>query len=83
MPINVMQESYDRVKSSPPLTHRRKRPRLSNSSLVIPDPDQENKELALDIPVTNPNPPLPNKRPYVMFSGVENSAEEQRVSNFL
>ncbi|RZF32831.1 hypothetical protein LSTR_LSTR011477 [Laodelphax striatellus] len=77
VPINLVQESYDRVKSSPPLNNRRKRIRLSNTA-AIPDADQENKEVPVNVPVTNPNPPQEAARPFVMFSGVDDVVEEQK-----
>lgn len=78
IPINVTQESYDRIRNNP-IPVKRKRPRPSVSSL--PDfIDQENNDLSkADIIITNINPPPIEYRPCVMLSGFGLGKEEQRV----
>ena len=75
VPITVMQDSYERIKSNPPIGHRRKRPRLGPANYCPPtncyyyDPEQENDEVVMEgVEVTNPNPPPPEKRPRVLFT---------------
>jgi len=77
-PINVTQESYDKVRNNP-VSVKRKRPRPS----ALPDfIDQENNDLSMaDIIVTNINPPPIEYRPCVMLSGFGLGKEEQRVYN--
>ncbi|XP_039297213.1 PAX-interacting protein 1 isoform X2 [Nilaparvata lugens] len=80
IPINVMQESYDRVKSSPPLNNRRKRIKFSNTSSTADAENQENKE----VNVTNANvsdvkdDQMDVVQPCIMFSGVEDVGVEQK-----
>lgn len=74
MPINVTQESYDRVRNNH-VPVKRKRPR-PNANF----PDQENNDLSTaDIIITNINPPPIEYRPCVMLSGFGLGKEEQRV----
>lgn len=74
IPINVTQESYDRVRNNP-VPVKRKRPR-PNANF----PDQENNDLSTaDIIITNINPPPIEYRPCVMLSGFGLGKEEQRV----
>ncbi|XP_022171154.1 PAX-interacting protein 1 isoform X2 [Myzus persicae] len=74
MPINVTQESYDRVRNNH-VPAKRKRPR-PNANL----PDQENNDLSTaDIIITNINPPPIEYRPCVMLSGFGLGKEEQRM----
>lgn len=74
MPINVTQESYDRVRNNH-VPGKRKRPR-PNANLQ----EQENSDLSTaDIIITNINPPPIEYRPCVMLSGFGLGKEEQRV----
>jgi len=74
MPINVTQESYDRIRNNHVPT-KRKRPRQNTNF-----PDQENNDLSTaDIIITNINPPPIEYRPCVMLSGFGLGKEEQRV----
>ncbi|KAF0746081.1 PAX-interacting protein 1-like isoform X1, partial [Aphis craccivora] len=74
IPINVTQESYDRVRNNP-VPVKRKRPR-PNANF----PDQENNDLSTaDIIITNINPPPIEYRPCVMLSGFGLGKEEQRM----
>jgi len=74
MPINVTQESYDRVRNNH-VPVKRKRPR-PNANF----PDQENNDLSTDdIIITNIDPPPIEYRPCVMLSGFGLGKEEQRV----
>lgn len=74
MPINVTQESYDRVRNNH-VPVKRKRPR-PNANF----PDQENNDLSTaDIIITNINPPPIEYRPCVMLSGFGLGKEEQRM----
>lgn len=74
MPINVTQESYDRVRNNH-VPVKRKRPRPNTNY-----PDQENNDLSTaDIIITNINPPPIEYRPCVMLSGFGLGKEEQRV----
>lgn len=70
MPINVTQESYDKVKQvgqGPNAMRKNKKPRLEGP-LLNKDPHL----LGLDEPivVSNPDPPPPDKQPRILFSGV-------------
>lgn len=77
MPINITQESYDRVRNNP-VPIKRKRPRPSLQDFI----DQENNDLSTaDIIITNINPPPIEYRPCVMLSGFGLAKEEQRVCN--
>ncbi|KAL4142876.1 hypothetical protein QTP88_005269 [Uroleucon formosanum] len=74
MPINVTQESYDRVRNNH-VPVKRKRPRPNDNF-----PDQENNDLSTaDIIITNINPPPIEYRPCVMLSGFGLGKEEQRM----
>jgi PAX-interacting protein 1 len=78
MPINITQESYDRIKTTPPLQRRAKRPRLDKSATSAGDSDQEN--MLENVEVTNPHPPSDDKRPVVLFSHVIKQSELAKVS---
>lgn len=68
--------------NSSPLVNRRKRSRPSTSGIM--DVDQENVDASLnDVQVINPNPPPPESRPVVLFSGFANPVAEQRVSEII
>jgi PAX-interacting protein 1 len=73
MPINVTQESYDKVKSIPPHQRRVKRPRVEKSLASGGDSDQENT--LENVEVTNLDPPSGDKRPVVLFSHVTKQSE--------
>lgn len=71
MPINVTQESYDKVKQvgqGPNALRKYKKPRL-DVPLAIKDPHL----LGLDEPIVvcNPDPPPPDKQPRILFSGID------------
>lgn len=75
IPINVTQESYDRIRNNP-VHVKRKRPRPNLPDFI----DQENTDLSTaDIIITNINPPSIEYRPCVMLSGFGLAKEEQRV----
>lgn len=76
-PINVTQESYDRVRNNPVTTKRK----LLKPKTSLPDfIDQENNDLNTDdIIITNINPPPIEFRPCVLLSGFGLGKEEQRV----
>jgi len=78
MPINVTQESYDKVKSIPPHQRRVKRPRVEKSLASGGDSDQENT--LENVEVTNLDPPSGDKRPVVLFSHVTKQSELAKVS---
>lgn len=70
MPINITQESYDKVKQvgqGPNSIRKYKKPRL-DGPLLNKDPHL----LGLDEPVvvSNPDPPPPDKQPRILFSGI-------------
>lgn len=70
MPINITQESYDKVKQvgqGPNSIRKYKKPRL-DGPLLNKDPHL----LGLDEPivVSNPDPPPPDKQPKILFSGI-------------
>lgn len=70
MPINITQESYDKVKQvgqGPNAMRKNKKPRL-DGPLLNKDPHL----LGLDEPiaVSNPDPPPPDKQPRILFSGI-------------
>lgn len=70
MPINITQESYDKVKQvgqGPNSMRKYKKPRL-DGSMLSKDPHL----LGLDEPivVSNPDPPPPEKQPRILFSGI-------------
>ena len=81
MPINVTQESYDKVKSIPPPQRRVKRPRLDKSVASGGDSDQEN--MLENVEVTNLDPPSGDKRPMVLFSHVMKQSELAKVSSLM
>jgi PAX-interacting protein 1 len=81
MPINITQESYDKIKSTPPPQRRAKRPRLDKSATSAGDSDQEN--MLENVEVTNLDPPSNDKRPMVLFSYVIKQSELAKVSCFL
>ena len=70
MPINITQESYDKVKQvgQGPNARKYKKPRL-DVPFVIKEPHL----LGLDEPivVSNPDPPPPDKQPRILFSGID------------
>lgn len=74
MPINITQESYDKVKASPPAQRRVKRQRLEQENIG------SNEEQVEDVPVTNPHPPVPEKRPRFLLSNVSNPIEVAKVN---
>jgi hypothetical protein len=78
MPINITQESYDKIKTIPPAQRRVKRPRLDKSATSAGDSDQEN--MLENVEVTNLDPPSEDKRPMVLFSHVTNQPELAKVS---
>jgi hypothetical protein len=78
MPINITQESYDKIKTIPPAQRRAKRPRLDKSATSAGDSDQEN--MLENVEVTNPDPPSDDKKPMVLFSHVTKQSELAKVS---
>jgi hypothetical protein len=78
MPINITQESYDKIKAIPPPQRRVKRPRLDKSVTSGGDSDQEN--MLENVEVTNLDPPSGDKRPMVLFSHVMKQSELAKVS---
>jgi hypothetical protein len=78
MPINITQESYDKIKTIPPAQRRVKRPRLDKSATSAGDSDQEN--MLENVEVTNPDPPSEDARPMVLFSHVTKQSELAKVS---
>lgn len=71
MPINITQESYDKVKQvgqGPNALRKYKKPRL-DVPLAIKDPHL----LGLDEPIVvcNPDPPPPERQPRILFSGID------------
>jgi PAX-interacting protein 1 len=81
MPINITQESYDKIKTTPPPQRRAKLPRLDKSATSTGDSDQEN--VLENVEVTNPDPPADDKRPMVLFSHVIEHSELAKVSCLL
>lgn len=80
MPINITQESYDKVKQvgqGPNSIRKYKKPRL-DGPLLNKDPHL----LGLDEPivVSNPDPPPPDKQPRILFSGI-NPRKHAKVSD--
>lgn len=82
MPINITQESYDKVKQvgqGPNSIRKYKKPRLDGPLL--------NKDLQLlgleegPIVVSNPDPPPPDKQPKILFSGI-NPRKHAKVYKF-
>lgn len=80
MPINITQESYDKIKSTPPPQRRAKRPRLDKSATSAGDSDQEN--MLENVEVTNLDPPSDDKKPMVLFSYVIKQSELAKVVVF-
>lgn len=69
MPINITQESYDKVKQvghGPNAIRKYKKPRLEGPQL-----SKDPQLLGLDEPIviTNPDPPPPEHQPRILFSG--------------
>lgn len=83
IPIQVTPELQEKAMSnSSPSVNRRKRSRPSTSGIM--DVDQENVDASLnDVQVINSNPPPPESRPVVLFSGFVNPIAEQRVSRII
>lgn len=80
MPINITQESYDKVKQvgqGPNSIRKYKKPRL-DGPLLNKDPHL----LGLDEPIviSNPDPPPPDKQPRILFSGI-NPKNHAKVLN--
>lgn len=80
MPINITQESYDKVKQvgqGPNTMRKYKKPRL-DGSILSKDPHL----LGLDEPIviSNPDPPPPEKQPRILFSGI-NPRKHAKVSH--
>ena len=70
MPINISQDSYDKVKQvgqGPNAMRKYKKPKLDG-----PPPNKDPHLLGLDEPIviSNPNPPPPDKQPRILFSGI-------------
>lgn len=62
MPINITQESYDKVKQVGQGPIRKyKKPRL----------EEPEKRDPSEIVITNPDPPPPDKQPRILFSGID------------
>ncbi len=81
VPIHVPPDVLEKAvaNSSPQVKRKRSRPSTSG----IMDVDQENLESTLnDVAVINPNPPSPESRPTVLFSGFINPIAEQKVRYF-
>ncbi|XP_034939665.1 PAX-interacting protein 1-like [Chelonus insularis] len=79
MPINITQESYDKVKQvgqGPNAMRRHKKPRLEGP-LLNKDPQL----LGLDEPIviSNPDPPSPEKQPKILFSGTNPRKHAKRI----
>lgn len=79
MPINITQESYDKVKQvgqGPNAMRKHKKPRL-DGPLLNKDPHL----LGLDEPViiSNPDPPSPDKQPRILFSGTNPGKYAKRI----
>jgi len=82
MPINITQESYDKVKQvgqGPNSIRKYKKPRL-DGPLLNKDPHL----LGLDEPIviSNPDPPPPDKQPRILFSGI-NPRKHAKVIDFI
>ncbi|XP_063980261.1 PAX-interacting protein 1 [Diachasmimorpha longicaudata] len=79
MPINITQESYDKVKQvgqGPNAMRKHKKPRL-DGPLLNKDPHL----LGLDEPVviSNPDPPTLEKQPRILFSGTNPAKYAKRI----
>lgn len=79
MPINITQESYDKVKQvgqGPNSIRKYKKPRL-DGPLLSKDPHL----LGLDEPIviSNPDPPPPDKQPRILFSGINPKNHAKRI----
>lgn len=72
MPINITQESYDKLQKNPPSQRRHKRARLDFENSVVPPVEEEPLG---EVAVTNPDPPPPDKRPRFMLSGLSTENE--------
>lgn len=83
MPINITQESYDKVKQvgqGPNSIRKYKKPRL-DGPLLNKDPHL----LGLDEPivVSNPDPPPPDKQPRILFSGINPRKHAKVIFNII
>ncbi|XP_024871465.1 PAX-interacting protein 1-like isoform X2 [Temnothorax curvispinosus] len=79
MPINISQESYDKVKQvgqGPNSIRKHKKPRL-DGPLLNKDPHL----LGLEEPIviSNPDPPPPDKQPRILFSGINPKNHAKRI----
>ncbi|XP_011057373.1 PREDICTED: PAX-interacting protein 1-like [Acromyrmex echinatior] len=79
MPINITQESYDKVQQvgqGPNSIRKYKKPRL-DGPLLNKDPHL----LGLDEPIviSNPDPPPPDKQPKILFSGINPKNHAKRI----
>lgn len=83
MPINITQESYDKVKQvgqGPNSMRKYKKPRL-DGPLLNKDPHL----LGLDEPISikNPNPPTGDKQPKILFSGINPRKHAKVLTHFI
>lgn len=83
MPINITQESYDKVKQvgqGPNSIRKYKKPRLDGSWL-----NKDPHLLGLDEPIviSNPDPPSPEKQPKILFSGIDPRKHAKVTRNML
>lgn len=81
MPINISQESYDRIKQvgqGPNAMRKNKKAKLD-----VPLLDKDAHLSGLDEPITisNPNPPTPENQPRILFSGI-NPKNHVKVFSF-
>ncbi|KZC10581.1 PAX-interacting protein 1 [Dufourea novaeangliae] len=79
LPINITQESYDKVKQvgqGPNSVRKYKKPRLD-----VPLLNKDPHLLGLDEPivVSNPDPPPPDKQPRILFSGINPRKHAKRI----
>lgn len=79
MPINITQESYDKVKQvgqGPNSIRKYKKPRLDGPLL-----NKEPHLLGLEEPIviSNPDPPPPDKQPKILFSGINPRKHAKRI----
>lgn len=82
MPINITQESYDKVKQvgqGPNAMRKYKKPKLDGPML-----NKNPHLLGLDEPIeiSNPNPPTPDKQPKILFSGIS-PEKHAKVNKFI
>lgn len=82
MPINVTQESYDKVKQvnqGPNAVRKYKKPKLDGPML-----NKDPQLLGLDEPIviSNPNPPPPEKQPRILFSGINPKKHAKVNTNY-